>query len=123
MRRFRRRATHAEGSFGWRRLGGVVSFYLNTTNLDLSRFYSVTLWFWHFRVHLIFDGIHWPEDTFHEAFDKATGKVRDLRVEDPELAKKMDPYRHERRLQWSIMGPFPRKYRSLTVTHSWKIDL
>ncbi len=107
------------------RFGIHVGYYLNTTNLPGMAFYTVQVALLIFDVTVHFNRHFHHPDSFYETFDKDSGKIGDLRIEDPEHAKEMAPYMREGRFEYSVMArlPFPWKYRSLTVNTTWRVDL
>ena len=62
-------------------------------------------------------------DAFFETFDKNTGRVGDLRTDNPDAARAMAPYMSEGRFEWNAMFRFPWKYQSMKVKTSWGLDL
>jgi hypothetical protein len=126
MRPFRRRPTHADGSWivgrGWYRIGFATSYFLNTSNLPGMRFYHVQVWLGLFDIALSFNGMERDPDVYFETFDKHTGRIGDARIDNPQLAARMDKYRHEGRWEWRVMGRFPWKFQSLEVKQTWTLN-
>ena len=129
LRTWRRHPTSASGAWRWgrkpwwRRFGVAVNYYRNTTNLPGMQFYTVQVALPLVDVSVHFNRSFQHPDAFYETFDKRTGKVGDLRKDNPGLARHMAPYMREGRFEWDAMFRFPWKYQSMKVTTTWGLDL